>query len=336
MYGLIPPHILYFLKSKNIDFYDFKSTRKDFPNHYNQFKVNFPISIKSIIFVITFNNFHNRASAPDITIIDNKLSVNYSNIIFNLWDFERSSSLYDILSEIKSQVSQNNIENVLKFKTKNSYFMNTINSLLSFIATRQSSYSFINPYFDLIVNFNQDNIDEIVISYPLDYKYEVSENISHYTLINIVANQDQSIIMHISFPNDFLTKCVDSFIPLNTTFSNVEEEITKLERKVYNVLMLYKSRENIINCIISMNIGYITELNKNNYLKATFYVSLKKESKTIAYFLSLNFKSDSTQSVEISLIDCLKLQLIKKKPISCSNESDFKINVLEFLSKIKE
>lgn len=107
------------------------------------------------------------------------------------------------------------------------------------------------------------------------------------------------------------------------------------------------------------------EIDTNAYLKGTFFVSLQKKqeqkydrsnlyleknneekennfAKTINNkskeinnrfnLLVLEFPNDSSKILRISCIDCQKLEIMKKRDISCVNEDKFRTDVLIFIS----
>lgn len=142
-------------------------------------------------------------------------------------------------------------------------------------------------------------------------------------------------------------KILDNFIDdeplmINNNISELEQHISNTERSMYILINKFRQRELVFKWFLEMDIGHLINVDTKNYLKGTIYVSYDskyKNNKIINkkknnYFLVIDFKKETTEYFEISVINCLKLQLLKRKKINSNSKDQIQKDVISIISSI--
>lgn len=87
-----------------------------------------------------------------------------------------------------------------------------------------------------------------------------------------------------------------------------------------------------------IDVGFPVDIDTKLYIKGTFFISYDNKNKNsnslnnVNYLLMFNFPADTIKFLKLSIIDCEKLELIKKRDIHCENEEQFKNTLLIFIA----
>lgn len=342
--GIIPPHFVNFLKNEEINITDFHSGNLKDKQNYDRMLVHFPYCLSYLPIQVIFDNLDN-TSPPDFIITKNGLFLLQYKSITSTWLFRSSSSLYTCLSKIKECYSLEQEKRLLAFiKTEfekqldNNNFANNnnqinnyknaiyenIEKIIYYKKSEISKYKIVNKehiFFDCdYTSSTTDNNNNkiITLSYPLDC-YIKSRKIQRMPVINICIpvdeNYEMKFWMQLTIP-DFIGKDCFNILKETEEISNYKPYIQGYEGFVYKQFANMKAREEMIQHIVNMNIGFVLEVDTLNFLSCNIYFKVdgcgNKKKGVVFYIVSFIFSWEDSTKFEMQVMNIAKLEILMR------------------------
>lgn len=270
---LIPTHFKFIIKQLGLTCLNLKSNNKvilllPFTSSFIKLEIIFPSIIHSEFSSGSIiKNDEECDNYPDFVIMYGKNDCSPNtlqlNDIINHWKFDDSNCLQTIFKLVKEKISNYNInclDNLAKSKSgtlgvSQKYFF--IQRIHNYVLNKQTNY--INePICYLHFDEESDDNNTIIstIGYSLDFQIMSRNSEITYPLVLIKINNEK-INLCVKLPN-YLEGILALLVCDNeTSTQNLEYNIDSFEEKVYELLRLRNTRENVFKWVFSMS--------KNNF-----------------------------------------------------------------------
>jgi hypothetical protein len=342
--GIIPPHFIYFLENEGIILSDFKSGNLSMKDSYDRVIISLPYSIKTIDIQVIFDSL-DYSSPPDFLIIPSNnekiFYIDYNSVVSS-WNFKESNTLYNSLLKIKLLYSREQ-ERVLYENLEQNTFNDQLRKIVTVLKSRIAKYKLQDNSHsvDVLYNHFKDNMEYIVISFPLDIPIR-SKHIKRYPVINMMIPVNfENFYIVLSTPGNFagFELKLEEY-----NLADFEEVINKTEKLIQSHYKAMILRESIIGRIISSNMGLPLEVDCFNFYSCSLYFYYEKGGSTMydrksstnvgsvnslgnmsSYILQFIFKEKN--KIEFQVVDCDKLTILWKELFDYG-ESEKEINAL--------
>jgi hypothetical protein len=311
--GIIPPHFEYFLQNECIDITDYKSSNFALPESFDRIIVRFPFSISTLDIQVIFDNL-DYSAPPDFIPLNDNFRISYYDII-DSWNFKDSSSLYSSLLKIKEIHSKENEKRLIALNMGDN-----ILTIINFLKMKLNRYSHLKReerVIDILINHKIENTQNIVFSFPADINIR-SRSINRQPMINMMIPYYSNFFsLSVKLPH-FL----DSInIPIEDyNLSQYEDAIYKMEKLVIAHFQTIRTKENIINQIITYNIGYPLEIDTYGFNKFSLYTPYNNKNLILSFAFIGN-------KIDFQLIDSDKVNVLTQSSLDYG-ETEKDINKL--------